>query len=263
MKKLIFALMFLASPAMAQDYAAPWTKALKSEARLVSAGEARAGVLLAGMEIHLAPNTLTYWRNPGEAGVPPQFHFDGSDNLKSAKVLYPAPSLLFEGGIMAFGYESRVIFPIEVTPLDAAKPVTLKYMLDYAACEKICIPGTAEGTLMLQNAATPATPDVLASLARVPVAQVFKADAALSVVSIEPAAASKHQFDVTIRAPEDAELFAEGQEGVYLSVKKTSPQHFTLTVDEAPPALEKAGITLTLVTKSAAIETLVELRLKP
>ena len=49
--------------------------------------------LRAGIEIKLQPGWKTYWRYPGDSGVPPRFDFSGSENLKTAKVLYPAPHL--------------------------------------------------------------------------------------------------------------------------------------------------------------------------
>ena len=92
----------------------------KSRARLVA--DARG----AGFEIALAPGAITYWRDPGEAGVPPTFDFSGSANLAKAEVEYPAPERIAEpDGSTAFGYDASVILPIRVTPADPAKPVRL------------------------------------------------------------------------------------------------------------------------------------------
>ena len=85
-------------------------RSLKSRARLVAAGNAQAGV-----EIELAPGAITYWRDPGEAGVPPAFDFSGSVNLKQAEVEFPAPRRIVESdGSEAFGYDGAVVFPIAV-----------------------------------------------------------------------------------------------------------------------------------------------------
>ena len=262
MKKLIFAFCLLATPVLGDEFASPWSKSLKSEARLIGGGEAPGVGLLAGVEIHLAPNTLTYWRNPGDAGVPPIFNFEGSENLKSAKVLYPAPSLLSEGGVMAYGYEDKVIFPVLVTPQDAARPVTLRYKLDYATCEKICVPAKADGELSLQNQGGSAQTDILAALARVPKPVPLGAVDPLSILSVSPSA-TLLTFDVTVSANEAAELFAEGPDAVYFAVKKSDGQHFTITAQDVPADMKTAQLKLTLVTKSAAIETLVDVKLTP
>src|SRR5579872_5164901 len=87
----------LATPACAADaFSSDWADGLKSSARLV-AGDASGGRLHAGVEIKLAPGAITYWRNPGDAGLPPVFNFDGSDNLKQAQPQFPAPQRLNEG----------------------------------------------------------------------------------------------------------------------------------------------------------------------
>ena len=264
MKKLIVALCLFTTPAFADEFASPWSKSLKSEARLISGGEAPLGGLLAGVEIRLAPNTLTYWRNPGEAGVPPIFNFEGSENLQTAKVLYPAPSLLSEGGVMAYGYEDKVIFPVLVTPRDAAKPVTLKYKLDYATCEKICVPAKADGELLLQKQGGSSQADIQAALGRVPKTATLGDFAPLAILSLMRSAdAPTPTFDVMVAASEAADLFAEGPDAVYLAVQKSGERHFTVKAQDVPADMKTAQLKLTLVTKSAAIETLVDVNLKP
>src|SRR5690348_1018334 len=116
-----------------------WSEDMKSAVRLIS-GETAAAPMQAGVEMKLASGWHTYWRYPGDSGIPPQFDFAGSDNLKSAVVLYPAPTLHKDDAGETIGYEKDVIFPVQVTPKDAAKPVKLRVMLDYAVCEKMCVP---------------------------------------------------------------------------------------------------------------------------
>ena len=264
MKKLILALCLLTTPAFADEFASSWSKSLKSEARLISGGEVPGTGLLAGVEIHLAPHTLTYWRTPGEAGVPPIFNFEGSENLQAAKVLYPAPSVLSEGGVMAYGYEDKVIFPILVKPQDASKPVILKYKLDYATCEKICVPAKADGELLLQKQGGSGQAGIQAALARVPKPATLGDTAPLALLSLTRSAdAATPTFDVTVAAGETVDLFAEGPDAVYLTVQKSDDRHFIVKAQDLPDDMKTAQIKLTLVTKSAAIETLVDVSFKP
>ena len=104
----------------------------KSQARLIAAGGS-----LAGFEIRLAPGAITYWRDPGDAGVPPVFDFAGSDNVAKVEPVFPAPRRIRESdGSEAFGYDSDVVFPLRIEPSDPAKPVTLKLHANFAVCEK-------------------------------------------------------------------------------------------------------------------------------
>ena len=65
----------------------------ESQLRLLLTADA-AGQIGGGIEIALEPGWYTYWRNPGEAGVPPVFDFSGSENVASVDVMYPAPDAL-------------------------------------------------------------------------------------------------------------------------------------------------------------------------
>ena len=152
---LFVALAGSGGPALAADAnASDWAAGLKSSARLI-AGDSSQGRFHAGVEIKLAPGAITYWRSPGDAGLPPVLSFEGSQNLAQAHTLFPAPQRLNEGDGEAFGYDHSVIFPIDIEPIDPAKPVTVALKLDYAVCEKICVPAKADLRLSLPSGAEP------------------------------------------------------------------------------------------------------------
>src|SRR5947209_5698261 len=136
-------------PALAADVSA-WDGTERAAVRLI-AGVARtegaATIHRAGFEIRLAPGWKTYWRYPGDSGIPPRFDFSKSRNVKSVAVRWPAPQRLADEGGVSIGYKHDVVFPLEVTPQDAGKPVVLALKVDYAVCEKICVP--ADGTVNL------------------------------------------------------------------------------------------------------------------
>ena len=97
----------------------------------------------------MQPGWKTYWRYPGDSGVPPRFDFSGSENLAAAKVLYPAPHLFTDESGNSLGYKDSVTFPLQVTPKQKGKPVTLRLKLDYAICEKLCVPAQGSAELAL------------------------------------------------------------------------------------------------------------------
>ena len=151
-------------PALADSFASAWATGAKSEARLVAAGRT-----LAGFEIRLAPGAITYWRDPGDAGVPPTFDFEGSDNVAKVEPVFPSPGRIRElDGGEAFGYERDVVFPLRVAPADPAKPVTLALHASFAVCEKICLPAEARLTLTLPGAGSPYAGLIETALAAAP-----------------------------------------------------------------------------------------------
>lgn len=137
----------LLSAASARATASAWSVGTHSRLRLVSTGDK---TVPAAIEIVMIPGFKTYWRHPGDSGVPPVFDFSASENLASAEVLFPAPVRFPDGaGGFSYGYSgSGVLFPIKVIPVDPAKPVSLTLNANYAVCDKICVP--AQGTARLQ-----------------------------------------------------------------------------------------------------------------
>src|SRR5580698_7560494 len=148
------ALAALAGPtaARAQD-ASPWDKQPHAQARLIAGSvmkSADATYLHAGVEIRLDAGWKTYWREPGDSGVPPTFDFAGSDNVKDVTVLWPAPERFPDGaGGTSIGYVGHVILPLRVVPRDSAKKSSLQLKLGYDVCGTMCVPVEASLKLPL------------------------------------------------------------------------------------------------------------------
>lgn len=123
-----------------------------------SAGRHRAGLL-----IELDGLWKTYWRVPGDAGIPPQLDWSGSQNAAAIDVSYPLPKRYRDAAGESVGYKNLVLFPIDVAPLDEAQPVRLRLDLFFAVCDKICIPGKANPAVDLAPAS--ADPAVAALIA--------------------------------------------------------------------------------------------------
>lgn len=134
----------------AQAASSPWVKAADSQLRLIAGGALpEGGGVWAGIEMKLEPGWKTYWKNPGDSGVPPYFDWSGSKNLKSAEILYPAPKNLPDAGGQAYGYKREVVFPVRVLREREGEPVELKLTLDFGLCKDICIPNHAELSLKI------------------------------------------------------------------------------------------------------------------
>ncbi|MHB8886239.1 MAG: protein-disulfide reductase DsbD domain-containing protein [Methylovirgula sp.] len=243
--------------APASAFASAWSKQAGGvgEIRLISAGRSK-GLYEAAVEIKLAPTAVTYWRQPGEAGVPPQFSFAGSENVASAKVLYPAPSRLDEGGIEAFGYRGGVTFPIRVTPRDATKPARLDLSLDYAVCDRICIPAKGHAELVLpQSGDSPERALIAAAEARVP-AILPSTSADKVAIHALPTDKAKPRWSLVWKGTMPAsDLFVEGPDGWAFETHKTAHNTFALTAVETPtPVPEHVSVRLTLTGPDKAYE---------
>jgi DsbC/DsbD-like thiol-disulfide interchange protein len=261
-----------ASTARAQD-ASAWDKETHAEARLIAGSmikTADASFVRAGVEIRLDPGWKTYWRQPGDSGVPPALDFAGSDNVGSIKVLWPAPERFPDGaGGNSIGYVGRVVLPLRVAPKDAAKASTVHVKLAYAICGNLCVP--AEATLDLALTGNGAEEAAIEKAeTRVPRQVALGAGQDLSIRSVHREPGGEHdRVTIEVAAPNDAsvELFAEGPTPDW-SLPLPEPsgttgnlRHFTFDLDGLPPGAQARGATLILTAVSGddAIEVPVHL----
>lgn len=135
-------------------YGAPWVAFWPGPVRaqsIVSTGESFAdlgllagqaaadGTRMAGVAIDLEPGWKTYWRSPGEAGIPPRFDFSGSGNLAGWEILWPRPVAFESFGLRTLGYDGRVVLPLVLTPEDPARAIDLDMRVEFGVCAEICV----------------------------------------------------------------------------------------------------------------------------
>src|SRR3954470_15144066 len=153
--------------ARAQD-ASPWLNDGHSAVRLL-AGSRSGAVLLGGIAFQLQGGWKTYWRTPGDSGVPPRFDFSKSDNVEAVTILWPAPTRFPDGaGGTSLGYKKQVVLPLRIAVKTPDKPVTLRAAINYAVCEKICIPVEANAELAFTSVASTEDSGLFAALDTVP-----------------------------------------------------------------------------------------------
>ncbi|SFJ83140.1 protein-disulfide reductase DsbD domain-containing protein [Celeribacter neptunius] len=126
------------------------------------------GHRMAAIRIRLEPGWHTYWRAPGEAGIPPSFDFAGSQNLAGIALHWPAPDLFAQNDMWYLGFEHELILPVELIPTQAGD-ITLKGTMSLGVCQDICMPLQAQLQMQLPEGATgPMTTEIKAALADQP-----------------------------------------------------------------------------------------------
>lgn len=103
--------------------------------------QTKSGSVMAGLRIDMATGWKTYWRAPGDAGIPPQVTWSGSTNIGSVAFHWPTPEVFDQSGMRSIGYHDSVTVPIEIFP-NGAGEIRLKGEIDIGICEEICIPAT-------------------------------------------------------------------------------------------------------------------------
>ncbi len=98
------------------------------------------GTHMAAFRVRLAPGWKTYWRAPGDAGIPPRFDWTGSSNIRSVKFHWPAPKVYYLNGMRTVGYKQELVLPIELTPVDPSKPIKVRAAVELGVCQDVCVP---------------------------------------------------------------------------------------------------------------------------
>ncbi|MGB6536898.1 MAG: protein-disulfide reductase DsbD domain-containing protein [Xanthobacteraceae bacterium] len=255
---------------MAQD-ASAWQKEAHTQTRLIAGATLKtpkAALLRAGIEIRLDPGWKTYWRYPGDTGIPPTFDFAGSANVTSAAVEWPAPEQFSDGaGGFSIGYVGDVILPLDVAQADASRPSTLHLNLNYAVCGTLCVPEKANLELALTGrSADEALLEKATRLVPERVALGDQTKTGLGIRSVQLAAAGRQQrvvIDVIAPPGTPVSLFVEGPSPDWalplphlVGAADGPNRRFTFVLDGVPAGAQAKGaqLTLTAVCSGHAIE---------
>jgi DsbC/DsbD-like thiol-disulfide interchange protein len=251
------------APATAQD-ASPWQRGSHSAVRLL-AGSRSGAVLLGGVAFQLEPGWKTYWRTPGDSGVPPRFDFSRSDNVDAVTVLWPAPSKFPDGaGGHSLGYHDQVVLPLRIAAKNADKPITLRATITYAVCAKLCVPVEASIELPFVSVASTEDSALAAALDTVPKPARVGDPNPLTIRDVKRKGESAVTVDVVTANPkDDVDLFVEGPTPDWalpiptrLNRAPRGVKRFSFNLEGLPPDTkpEGAALKLTLVSGKQAYE---------
>jgi len=226
-----------------REFSSPYTSL-----RLLNAGK-QADVWRSGVYITMPKGWKTYWRVPGDGGVPPSFDWSGSENVATTSVMMPLPHRFTDANGEGIGYKTEVVFPVDVMLKDPSKPARLDLKIFYAVCNDICVP-------------VQATVRVDMDASTVSAADEFRLRVARAAVPIEPAAGrlevtSLKQVDVDgkralevsmtgIKSPAEADIFVEADGSSYfrkprLISESGNTSTWRIAIDKHGEAVSLAG----------------------
>lgn len=229
------------------------------------------GSFWGGLEIALTAHVKTYWRTAGEAGLPPRFDWSASDNLADLTLVWPRPIRFEDGGSQSIGYDKTVLLPFLIKPINPQKPVTLDLTLDYAVCEKLCLPMHDRIKLVFDANKSP-PPELVQALHHALALVPQKRDLGSSAhPSIERVINEGEMIRIDTRLDPDShieDVFVEGPDGwvfaapILLNGPENGRQSFLVSVLERPhrdDQLANLTLSVTLVTRNLSSETVLTL----
>lgn len=120
-----------------------------ARARLISSDKITfEGSILVGIEIDMPPDMKTYWRVPGETGIPATFDFSASRGVGDHRALWPHPTIDQSTGYLDFVYFGRTVLPIELAATGELMDVDVSVVM--GICSDICVPVQARFVLPIR-----------------------------------------------------------------------------------------------------------------
>lgn len=256
-------------PTLARAAPPPGPEAVTEGAKVrLLAGAEAAGLVQAGLELRLDADWKTYWRYPGDSGVPPRFDWSGSRNVAGVTVGWPAPQRFPDGsGGTSIGYKDTVILPLAVRLATPGQPALLDLNLDFAVCHALCVPAQAHLALPLPGTGADDA-RLAAARARVPVPAALGAPGPLSVLGVTfDTASTPPLISLTVRAGAGASVLLEGPDDAWALPLPEPAGHagdalrFTAPLLGVPSDAPATGnrLHVTVIDAQGAIETLAEL----
>lgn len=221
------------------------------------------GTHMSALHLQLAPQWKTYWRAPGDAGIPPSFDWSGSRNVGSVRFHWPAPEVFRTNGLQTVGYHDELVLPFEVTPKDPTQPIHLQAQVDLGVCKDICMPASLMLSVDLppQGKADSTIRDALKARP----ASANEAGVKAMRCEVEPIGDGLRviaQMDLTRQGPEEVVVFEPGVPGVWVSQSDVGRDGSTLraVAEMVPPngqpfALDRGAMRVTVIgTGGRAVE---------
>ena len=245
-----------ALPASASSSA--WYNSEGGKVRLVTSGKAdEAGRIHGVLDIALKPGWKTYWRDPGDAGVPPQIDVSASTNITDAAFSFPPPQRHDDGYGKWAGYNHPVSLPVTFTLSSPGDAAVIDADIFLGICETICIP--VQTRLSVDPAADPDNAEdaalVKAALATLPAPA--KADFGIKILP------GDHETLVVEASfpgdPEAADFFVAGERDYMFGAPARSEKDgrlvFTIPILDRPSATPTdGGLYYTLTSAQGAVE---------
>ena len=233
------------------------------ETRILPGWRLADGTLMAGLEITLAPGWKTYWRAPGDTGIPPLFDWTGSRNLSGVEIGWPAPQVFDQGGTRTIGYKDRVVLPLSVAPRRDGKPVKLSGTIDIGICRDVCVPVRIEIGEMLAHTATRPDPVIAAALAERPFSarEAGLKDAACTVAPSSDGLKLHAEFTLPSAGGREMAVVETGDPMIWASEPRITRQGGRLIAEfdlvhatGGPFALDRSALRFTILGKSHAVD---------
>ena len=229
---------------------------------VLDGGRMADGKVQAALKLTLAPGWKTYWRAPGDAGIPPEFDWSGSSNISAAALVWPTPEVFHLDGLRSIGYKHQLVLPVILTPKEPGQPIRLSGRIDFGVCSDVCIPASLSFDSALEPGAK-RNPAIAAAMAARPLS-ANEAGAGKARCALKPTANGMEvtaEIDLPPTGGTEVAVIETGNPKLWASepVVTRSGNRLRATselvhVEGKPYALDRSALRLTVLGSSRAVD---------
>src|SRR6056297_58904 len=220
------------------------------------------GSHVAALQLSMLDGWKTYWRAPGDAGIPPRFDWTGSDNLAAVQITWPTPQSIDQGGLRTIGYSDTVIWPLTLTPSNKGQPIKVAGKIELGVCTDICVPVTLILSQDLPKA-TQRDPRIVSALAARP-CSAQEAGVTSVRCSVSPVEGGlRLRADVTLphTGGDEIAVIETSNPAIWVAQATTTRQNGSLVaktemyhVEGRAFALDRSGLRITVIGDRQAVD---------
>lgn len=231
--------------------------------RVLPGWRTASGAHVAALEMRLRAGWKTYWRAPGDAGIPPQFDWRRSRNLSGVEVIWPTPEITDTGGLRTIGYSDILVLPLRLAPTRAGRDIALRGMVELGVCKDVCVPVTLRVSGTLPAGATKPDPRIAAAIASRPwsAAEAGVSRVTCRIAPIEDGLGLRAEIDMPTAGGEEAAVIEVDDPRIWVAQARAARQGNRLVaetrlyhVEGRSFALDRSGIRITVLGQSKAVD---------
>ena len=221
------------------------------------------GRRMAAIRLTLEPGWKTYWRAPGDAGIPPHFDWSRTRNIDGVDISWPTPSVYSDNGMRSLGYTGQVVLPLHVTPKRQGEPMRLRTTMSLGVCADVCLPHTLHIDAMLDTADPSPTPAIVAALADMPYAasEAGVVRAACHIAPSEHGMSIEAHVTLPYTGGTEVAVIESGTPGIWVSEARTARQGDTVVAisemihpDGGAFGIDRSAVRITILGGEYAVD---------
>lgn len=219
------------------------------------------GSVMAALRISLDEGWKTYWRSPGDSGIPPRFDWQGSDNLRAVQLHWPRPEIFVDSGVETLGYTDEFVLPVEFFPRDASVPVDISGIASVGVCSDVCVPVDAAFDGLVGAGDTRAKAEIKAALAARPDRVNGPQTVSCTVTPIADGLHLTARIAVPAQGGDERVVFETGRDDLWVSPTASSREGHVIvaTAELVPPearpfAFNRSDLRVTVLGHHGAVE---------